>query len=375
MMRPWLVIAVAASAASAMGCAEITYGDPEVRDTVVRREAAAVLPGADVRGEVVQAADGVRVSAAQRCELVERRQVERVTTRDKRNEDIGPELALFGLGSIPASFGVLYLADASSVHDADRNARLYNPVGPEGAAAAGVVLLILGAAIMAVPAIDTVRSIGSDVQTTTVVENGDVLRPDVPCRGAPAPAAGRAVTGRLPGRVFSLGSTDGEGRLTIPVERLAPPDVFRAGDVPPSMEIWVGERALGRVDLAPVARAQAEAAKRREESAWRSANPEGCRDAAGEDACADVRAFLDAFPDGEHAAEAKALLERAEARERRGAQVAAPTDYARAAAQRASEAARAAALKAASATCRKECAASCKKDATCLEACVDEACR
>jgi hypothetical protein len=362
-------------AASAAGCAEISYGSPEVHDTILRSEQA-VAPGAKVRAEMAQAGTNLRLSATQTCDIVEMNEIRRTSKRSRENDVLAPELVLLGMGATIASFGVLLLVDSQSVHPDDRNARLYNATGPGGAIAGGVVLTAVGGIIMTVPLIDAFRTIGSETDESVVREKGAVLQENTPCQGI-MPASNLPVTGRLPNRMISLGTTDHRGRLTVDLVRVVPPDVFQQPRSPDTVEVWIDQTRVGPADLGAVAAAQLAESRAREEDAWQGLNVEQCRRDQDAVACAAIQAFLRNFPNGQHAGDAQRILDELAGRPRTAPQVAvSPEDVARAAAAAAAAtAAREAAEKAGKETCMKKCASSCKKDAACAKICVEEACQ
>lgn len=369
-----LLGASALLAVPALGCAEISYGSPEVHDTILRSEQA-VAPGAKVRAEMAQAGTNLRLSATQTCDIVEMNEIRRTTKRSRENDVLAPELVLLGMGATAASFGVLMLVDSQNVHESDRNARQYNSVGPEGAIAGGVILTVVGGLVMAVPLVDALRTIGSETDESVVREKGAVLQQDTPCQGR-TPASGRPVTGRLPDQMISLGTTDDRGGLTVDLVSVVPPSVFRSADPPDTLEVWVDQTRVGPADLREVSAAQASEARAREEDAWRGLNLERCQRDQDAVACAAIEAFLRMFPNGVHAADAYKVLEAAAGRKTSPQVAVSPEDAARAAAAvAAANAAREAAEKAAKDACQKKCAQSCKKDAACAKICVEEACQ
>jgi hypothetical protein len=71
-------------------------------------------------------------------------------------------MVLLGIGAIPAGFGIAMLADAWNVYESDRRSRLYNPSGPAAAIGGGIALTIVGAAMMSVPLVDSIRALGTE---------------------------------------------------------------------------------------------------------------------------------------------------------------------------------------------------------------------
>jgi hypothetical protein len=364
----YLCIAVAAS-----GCAQMSYGSPQIHDSVIRTRQA-IKPGSAVKGGLEQTGTTIQISGTRTCEIVEERDIVRTTRQERENPVLAPELVLLAVGSVPAGLGIGYLADAGSVYPSDRNARLYNSSGPEGATAAGLVLLGWGVVMMAVPVVDLARSVGSKEEETNVTEQGMILQRDVPCEGSMQPAAFRPVTGRVPGDAVTLGQTDGTGRFKADLVQVVPSRIFESSNPPTSMEVLIDNSIIGKVSLDTVDKTQTEDRRRRDEEAWRAADVTACRYAKDERQCDSVRAYTVQFPNGEHIQEARRLLDPSS----RVTQVqiaASPEDLAKAeAARKAAADTLEAATKAAADACRKKCEAACKKDAACKESCIEEVC-
>lgn len=407
MNRSFISLVVLASAG--LGCVEMTYGSPEVKDTVLNIERKND-PGVGVGGEVKQTGTMVTVNATRKCDLTETKEIRRTTTKSKKNDYLGLQLGMIAAATGPIGSGAIFLVDAQNVYSSDRNGRQYNSSGPEGSYAAAIVLMAVGAAVMAVPLVDVLRTIGDDEEETTLKESPTILQKDVPCRGF-IPPTGQAVMGRLPnGNQISLGSLDARGELSVDLAS-AVPSSYLAGPNPPTrMSVWINQTPIGSVTLAAVAFAQSAELLEREEAAWRALDLGQCREGRVDNACAAVQAFLAAHPTGTHAAEAKRLIDSNAARPKGGVQVAADanavkaqeaaakkaaeaalkaaeaaqkkaeadaaaTAMAAAAAKAARESAAKAAVEAAAQACKKQCATTCKHEKVCTAKCVQEACQ
>jgi hypothetical protein len=359
-----------------LGCAEMTYGARTMVDETVLSTRHQVQPSATPRATLTQTGTVIRVTATQVCDLVEVKEIRRTFEQDVENQALIPELALLSVGAVPAGLGVIFLVDSPNVYDNDRNARLYNASGKSGAIAAGVVFLAWGVAMMAVPIVDFVRAAGSKEDEETRTEDGQVLRRDVPCETGVSPASARTVSGRVPGDFFSLGRTDASGVFEADLASAVPSRVFLSPSPPTGMEVLVDNALVGKVSLEGIREMHLKERQRYDTALWSNVDVITCRRGSPDaSACNAVRSYLETFPDGEHAEEARRLLD-PNARSSSVQVAAAPEDIAKAEADRKKAAAAAeAARKAAIEACRKKCETSCKKEATCSKICVEEACR
>jgi hypothetical protein len=417
MTRAILSMMVLASAG--LGCVEMTYGSPEVKDTVLNVERK-TDPGDGIAGEIKQSGTMVSVNASKKCDLTEVKEVRRTTTKSKKNDYLGLELGLIAAATGPIGSGALFLVDAQSVYPSDRDSRLYNSSGPEASYAVGIILITVGAAVMALPLVDVLRTIGDEEEETTIKEAPTILQKDVGCRGF-IPPSGFPVSGRLPnGQQISLGNLDGRGELSVDLASAIPTNMLAGPNPPTKMSVWINQTQIGTVTLAPVAFAQAAELIEREEAAWRALDLAQCREGRVDNACAAVQAFLAAHPAGNHAAEAKRMIDHYASRPK-GPQIAADPNAIKAEAEKkkadeaakkkADEAARkkaeadaaaakkkaeadaAAAVKAAQAAaaardaaakaakaaaaqaCKNQCAATCNHEKLCTTKCAQEACQ
>jgi colicin import membrane protein len=217
--------------------------------------------------------------------------------------------------------------------------------------------------------------------------------------------------GRLPnGQQLSLGALDGRGELSVDLAATVPSSMLTGPNPPTRMSVWIQQTQIGSVTLAPVAFAQAAEILEREEAAWRAVDVALCREGRVDNACAAVMAFLAAHPNGNHAAEAKRLIELNASRPKSSAQIAADASTLKAeadkkkaeeaakkkaeeaakkkaeaeaaAAKAAAEAAKVAresaakaAKEAAAQACNRQCATTCKHEKVCTTKCAQEACQ
>lgn len=387
MLRTLLSCGALGLAISSLGCAEMSLGPRKLVDETVLSTHHKILPSQTVRASLEQSGTELRIKAAQTCDLVEVKEIERTYAKERENEAIVPELVLFSLGTVPAGLGVAFIVDSKNVYDDDRHARQYNATGKLGAVASGAVLLAWGVAMMAVPLVDFARSAGSDEDEEKVTENGPVLRRDIPCQAGVSPAPHRSISGRVPGDFFPLGQTDAAGSFKADLVLVVPSRIFESSNPPASMEVLIDKTLVGKASLAGIDEKQGRDFRERDEGAWSEVDVIACRSASPDHpACNEVRAYVLKFPNGAHIQEARKLLD--PSTRPSAIQVAvSPEDIAKAeAAKKAAEAAAAAAAKkaadaaeaarkAAAEACLKKCEASCKKEATCSKICVEEACQ
>jgi hypothetical protein len=350
------------------GCAEVQYGSTTTHDQVLHT-GERLVRGQGIVARAWQDRTELRVQAAFRCDLVEWNQIRR-TTVEEADSDLTSDYVLLGLSAVPLGVGVALLADSGNVYDADRNARLYNQAGPTGAIAGGVILAAAGAVLAAVPVVDMVRASGSKEEESMVEERGRTLRADLSCSSA-EPAAAIGVLGVIPGEApshqklqFRLGVTDPAGRLTVDLADVLPSETLHQAGQPRSMQVVVGGRVIGLVDLVPVLLAMADRDRVAEDELWRQAGADACRQQPSEESCAGVRAYLLNLPHGRYAAEAEELLK-------------VPPKKAVIAVEPGQGPPRPAideARKAVKRQCEQSCTRSCKKKADCVTACIAEIC-
>lgn len=368
----------AALAACALGCGEVRYGAPDFQDRILSTTQRRV-PGESVRAQAWQQGTELRVHALRHCDLVQWHEIER-TTEWESDEDHEVEWIILGVSSVPLTTGIILLADSPAVYEEDRNARQYNPNGPEGAIAGGVILLAAGTILAVVPTVELIRTSGRQQEQSIVHERGRVLRPDVTC-DADQPAQGALVAARISTLAgereqerITLGTTNSQGKLVVDLAQAIPPAAIEGPIAPHSLELWVADRMVGLIDLLPVRRAHRQLAEQRDEAAWQQADAASCRERADEQACAAVRAYLERFPTGAHADEAKSLLGLVSPGPAADSPLVKQTDDGKGrptgpagqAAERAREAAKR--------QCRETCRVSCRGDRACEALCRKEAC-
>lgn len=337
-------------------CAEIRMGEPKtVQSKVLRREQRVVVSSSDFEAGFEHSEHVIHVSAYSTCDLSETQLVRNTVRREKKNDLLAPEAVLLGFGLIPTGIGIGILADSSNVYPNDRNSRLYNSSGTGGAAAGGIILLAWGAAMMVVPMVDMVRTIGSEETETEATEPGAVIQPRVPCRDAPPPKPGLSISGRTPRNSFFIGNTDSQGMLRANLAQVMPASVFASEPQLNTVDIYANNKRLGSVNVSGLAPVVMQSIPNdNDEQLWGISNRNGCE--AKQD-CSGVKKYLQLLPNGRHAGEARALLEALN--QGSSLQVAAP-----------------AMTPEEKAKCEKDCQKGCKKaDKACVSACAAEKCQ
>jgi hypothetical protein len=203
------------------GCSPVSL-KTETADDVVLERRTQVLDTDRAHSEIDSDGLVLRVRTTAACELAEVSRVKR-TERLVADEDLGEEIAVLVLGSIPLTTGTVLLADSGNVYPDDRNARLYNPVGHDDTVIAGAVLVGAGALITALPVIQLIRiAAAGETREQILIQHGEVIRDDVPCPRPPPPV--RAPVEIVVGKTtVSTAGTDGRGELWIDLPKVIPP--------------------------------------------------------------------------------------------------------------------------------------------------------
>ena len=304
------VVAALAVCAGAAGCIEFRRGESKTVDDVIDTKTDVVRDVASDDGEMDLRGTVLVVSVTPGCNLVETETVEHETSYERKwdeEETVLPVAMLEVLSLAPMIAGVALLADSPQVYESDPNSRLYNPTGHKTAVNAGAALLAVGAVVNIWPTVELIRSAIPETDTSTSTRTGQILQRDVEC-SADVNAAGRYVTLRWSGGTYSLGSTDGAGRLSSDLKQVLPLSVFQSPTPPVSMGVWLDSQYLGDVGVASVGIALLAEREEQDDLAWRAAEAGACAANRNEQACAGVRRYVGSFPQGRHAAEANALL-------------------------------------------------------------------
>jgi hypothetical protein len=295
------VAGVVLCALSPTGCKEVQYKAATSHDEVVAIGAKTVPSGQDAGIDV----DGtrLRIQVARLCNVVEDKEILRKHVRES-DENVLIEGAVMGFATIPLAIGIGLLADAPRVYDKDPNQRLYNPTGKKSATTLGGIALGFGIAMFIPSTVSMVRRKLPKVEEETVHGDGDTVALGVPCHDQRT-VGGMGVQGRLDnGRSLGLGTTGADGRLQVDLAGLLVPAELGGPDEPTTLEVSINGQSYATVDLGPALEVHAT----RRERHWQQANARRCDADRSEEACSEVRRFVQLYPKSVHVREANALL-------------------------------------------------------------------
>lgn len=304
--RSWLrsvrtgVAPVVLVATALCGCATITHGEPEtVRSPIgTTRE---TVPTKRYVATVDQDARNLAIKLEHACEIVERNTLKVTTTRERQNGSSTRDWLLAGGGLTLLTAGTATLVDAPNVYPHDADSRTYNAVGKSGATAIGAGLLAAGVALTAVPAADAIRSIGSERSESIEAESSfRVISRSVPCKGKKV--SNLAVVGRVPsGDNLDLGAIDVPGTLSLELESVVL-EAWLLRNRGDELELIINAQKAGSVSLQAFREAY-------DKKRWDAAEARACAEPEAVNACDGVKAYVDDYPKGERASEARKLLE------------------------------------------------------------------
>lgn len=305
---------------TAVGCASMGLGPGTTEEQVIRVEKDSLPLTRGLVSKLTVDGTEIAVTTTRLCNYRDRRTVRRTTTRERFNQSPGTDYALGGLGLVAIGTGVGFVVDAKSVHPNEANSQNYNPVGPDNARMIGYGLIGAGAIATTIAIVDVVRSEGEDVDVQVDQLDAEVTQRNVPCKNAPYPDA--RVVGTVTAipvreglwldrnlvapQEVELGRTSKRGLLQVDVAEVLPADLVLVADKT-SMDIFVGQKKVGVVDLAEVYRA-------RRDSAWKGVDLVACQEPKSSTACDSVQKFVERYPDGKQAAMAQAALSKAQER-------------------------------------------------------------
>lgn len=308
--RTLAAVAVTSLGLLPLGCFELHNGESKTSEDIDKVEPIATQTGSFTAS---MKADGpvVTVQVKAHCSLVEQQTV-KITTHYERvlDDGVAPFLTALGLiGSLPLTGGVAMLADAPNVYSSDPHSRTYNSTGQETVIGVGVALTVVGVGMVSIPIVNAIRAAGTKDEDTTTTRQGRTLRGDAECDGTIALQA-RTVTGKsASGQVFTLGSTDAEGRMSTNLKQvLGQPGIFGNVAPPVSLGVHVDTQYVGEIDTAEIVQSLAADKEKQDETTWATANVRGCAEGKNEQACVAVRQYLQLFPQGHHAKEAADLI-------------------------------------------------------------------
>lgn len=303
MLNGWFP-ALGAGTVFLIGCAPIEAQAPTIVHERVLKTEAIPIESSEVTATIATPTDDELVVDARRaCEAHERKTIER--ERETRYENKAPwiDVALAGGGLALLASGVITLVDAANVAPAHTTGPDYNPVGAGTAVAIGTGLLLGGAILGTVAAIDVFRARRVTSRTEVVRVDGPGNGTKLACRDQ-TPVEGANVELRLGRIAYGAGTTDAKGRVATTLSAVLDQDTH----LPlhnASAKLVVAGQVEGEIDLRRLA-------AKREEEAWRSVNLQQCADGLTLDACAPVQRHLRDYPDGPHAEDARRTLARAE---------------------------------------------------------------
>jgi hypothetical protein len=288
-----------AAALPLWGCAEVALGVPVVTAQPIKTERISVPEANGIVGSVDQDGVQVKVTATRACDVVDQTTALETTTRERHNGGASKDWSLAGAGVLSLGSGAWALVDASKVYPSDKTSQNYNPIGPTAATGIGVALIVAGVALLAIPGVDVIRTSGTEVTTAQVTKNSEPLQRGVSCKGMPAAEAPVAVVFSDADRV-AIGKTDDKGELRVDLDRA----LAERRPLPRFLDVLVGDTEIGNVNTSPISR-------QREEQEWQQLPLAACSSPTTSSSCAPISAFLQIYPDGAHATEARATLDKA----------------------------------------------------------------
>lgn len=277
-------------------CARVGLSEPVTADRQVKtvREEVEGEPG--IHPLVKQDGAVVVIRAVKNCNVRETDVVERKTTRTRENETPTIDWIVGAAGIVAAGVGVGFMVDAGHVYPNDMTSRTYNPTGPDKARLYGIGLIGAGAALMAVPIVDATRASGTVEDTGTVEKSRGLVQRDIPCHDAVHVNA--TVSGLVGDKEYKLGTTNDHGIARIDLDQALPAGLRMTDE---KLALSVGGFGVGMADLAPVFGARAE-------RAWKGLDTDLCKTPTDGSSCDRVVEFLRQFPRGPHSDEARQLL-------------------------------------------------------------------
>ncbi|HQP34914.1 MAG TPA: hypothetical protein PLI95_07040 [Polyangiaceae bacterium] len=301
-----LVVEVSAilPATALCGCATITLGEPQTERTPTGKTTREMVPTKRYLATVDQDGQKATIKLEHACEVVERKTVKVTTTRERQNDSSTRNWLLAGGGLTLLTAGTVTLVDAQNVYPHDGSSRTYNPVGPSGATAIGVALVAAGAVLTAIPAADAIRASGSETSESIEGEKSvRVVSQGVPCKGKKVSSL--AVVGRVPsGDDLDLGAVDVPGGLTLDLESVVL-EAWLLRNRGDELELVVNAQKIGSVKLSELRGFY-------ETKRWDAAGAGACAEPSLVNACDGVKGYLDDYPKGARAREARELLDKAE---------------------------------------------------------------
>jgi hypothetical protein len=212
-------------------------------------------PAKTLAVNVTQEGSVVLVDAQQKCAL---RRYDKIETTDHStavNKQPWVDWTLGVSGGTLLAIGGWTFADASNVYPDDTSSRTYNRVGPSTAKGIGVGTMVTGGALLGVAVVDALRAQGTTDGDPTVHERKGDLAGKCPS----TPVAGVQIIGRFTqggGNPITLGTTSSEGALELNLSEVPvppnPPGDTDGEPYGPTLDVYVGDKIVGKVGLASV---------------------------------------------------------------------------------------------------------------------------
>ncbi len=307
-MRLLLPAAAIAAGLACTGCSEIRVRTvPEVVSETSLGTRTETVIGPLVTAKVENDGPVPRLAVTRMCEKHAVRDVSRTVRYARYDANARGTRNLGIAGGALTAAGVLLSALPAMPANTDHTADL----------GAGIPIAGLGLALAASAIAGAAKATGhEEKEELTTVDLGTV-EPAKPCKGA---ANGEEVMGQLKGvrsPVLLMGRTDEEGKLALDLARIPARDLA-AAPAPKTLSLFVHESLVAELALPDLERAA-------EEQAWSRADVQGCISAMTDEACRPLEEYASAYPQGHHAGEVSAALDRAAAlrRARREADTAA----------------------------------------------------
>ncbi len=286
------------------GCATIGHGRPKVKSVRIETTHQERPHKEGTTATVRLTGSRLVIQAVQVCDVREEYTNGETRISERVNESTTLDWALLGAGVAFSGAGIATVSDASHVYSSDKSSQNYNPVGPSNAQAIGFGLTAVGVALLAVPVVDALRAQGHTVEHVKVNETGDVVESGVSCKHSPRASADIAIvrqgdtsyqgSGSLP-----IGTTDAMGSLKVDLEPIVPLDLRWTDS---KYAVIVGTEKVAQLDLTPLVTI-------REARAWSALDRSKCAKPATSNACSSIVEYLDQYSGGPHAAEAQSLLD------------------------------------------------------------------
>ena len=276
------------------GCVPRAVGPAAVSDVPKGTEEHALATGT-YGGTLRQTGTELAVHVERLCDVERFDVVERTTVRGWENGAPASSVWTGIGGALFAGLGATLAATPSTFADGSSSSNTQ-------VRAAGIGVLAVGAALLAIPAIDYARTHGeAERRVERVAEPGPMLRHGQPCGDA---KAGTRVNVDIGGKGAFLGAVDEQGQLRVDLADVIPVAwTFKSND---RAFVDAADSGLGALSLAEVY-------ARREAAAWKVFVASTCVETA---ACDTERAYERDFVDGPHAKDATDRIAASDARVR-----------------------------------------------------------